>query len=206
MIRGDQDQSLAAVSMKTNDQKNQHYHNIWSLWISSSDLFHLCIRLHYSGRTAVAVLQCPNILQNKGEPGWLSRYSHVLRPGRPAFNFRQGQEIFLYSTAPRPALGPMQPPVQWVPGFFPRGVQLTIHLHSVSRSRMDLYLHSPICLHGAVPGINLPSSLPYGKIISQPFDVIILITSSFTSEMFYYHICRGYISSSSSCFSSTLTD
>jgi hypothetical protein len=54
---------------------------------------------------------------------WLSRYSDELRAGRPGFNSRQGQEIFLFSTAPRPALGPTQPPIQWVPGAFSPGVK-----------------------------------------------------------------------------------
>jgi hypothetical protein len=36
----------------------------------------------------------------------------------PRFNYRQGQQIFLYSTASRPALGPSQPPIQWVPVVF----------------------------------------------------------------------------------------
>jgi hypothetical protein len=35
----------------------------------------------------------------------------------------QGQEIFLYSTASRPALGPTQPPVQWVPEALSPGVK-----------------------------------------------------------------------------------
>jgi hypothetical protein len=31
-------------------------------------------------------------------------------------SIRQGQEFLLYSTASRPALGPIQTPIQWVPG------------------------------------------------------------------------------------------
>jgi hypothetical protein len=39
-----------------------------------------------------------------------------LRAGRPGLDSRQGQEIFLYITASKPALGPTQPPIQWVQG------------------------------------------------------------------------------------------
>jgi hypothetical protein len=34
---------------------------------------------------------------------------------------RQGHRIFPLTSVSRPALGPTQPPVQWVPGSFPRG-------------------------------------------------------------------------------------
>jgi hypothetical protein len=36
-------------------------------------------------------------------------------------HFPAGQQIFLFFTAFRPALGPTQPPVQWVPGSLPGG-------------------------------------------------------------------------------------
>jgi hypothetical protein len=36
------------------------------------------------------------------------------RAGRPGFDSFQRQDIFLLSTASRPALGPTQPPIQWV--------------------------------------------------------------------------------------------
>jgi hypothetical protein len=39
-----------------------------------------------------------------------------LLTGRPRFDSRQGQEICVYFTAPRPVLGPTQPPIQWVQG------------------------------------------------------------------------------------------
>jgi hypothetical protein len=53
---------------------------------------------------------------------------------------RQGQRIFPLSSVSRPALGPTQPPVKWVPGVLSpgvkrgRGVMLTTHPHLVPRS------------------------------------------------------------------------
>jgi hypothetical protein len=41
------------------------------------------------------------------EPGWLGRYSDWLLAGRPGFDSRQRQDIFIYFTTSRPALGPM---------------------------------------------------------------------------------------------------
>jgi hypothetical protein len=34
------------------------------------------------------------------------------------FEYRQGQEIFLFPQTFRPTLGPIQPPIQWTPGSF----------------------------------------------------------------------------------------
>jgi hypothetical protein len=56
-------------------------------------------------------------------------------------NFRQGQGIFLFSTASRSALGATQPTLQPVPGPIlwensSRGMKLTIHLLLVTRSKV----------------------------------------------------------------------
>jgi hypothetical protein len=54
-----------------------------------------------------------------------------------------GQRIFLLAPAFRPAAGPTQPPIQWVPGVLSlgvkhsRGVMLTTHSPLVPRSRMS---------------------------------------------------------------------
>jgi hypothetical protein len=60
--------------------------------------------------------------------------------------FPAGTRI-LYSIEFRPT----HPPMQYLPGLKRLGMKLTTHLRLVPRSRMmDLYLHSPIRLHGAV--------------------------------------------------------
>jgi hypothetical protein len=43
--------------------------------------------------------------------------------GRSGFDPRQGQRIFPPASVFRPALGPTQPPVQWVPGVLSPGVK-----------------------------------------------------------------------------------
>jgi hypothetical protein len=66
------------------------------------------------------------------EPRWC-QYSVWLRSGWPGFDPRQGQRIFPLTSASRPALGPTQPPIQWLPGALSpgvkrgRGVMLTTH-------------------------------------------------------------------------------
>jgi hypothetical protein len=44
-----------------------------------------------------------------------------LRTGWPGFDPRQRQRIFLLVSASGPALGPTQPPIQWVPGALSPG-------------------------------------------------------------------------------------
>jgi hypothetical protein len=66
--------------------------------------------------------------------------------------FLAGEE-FLFSTASRPALGPTQPPNQWVPCALSQGVKQPGREadHSSPSSAgvkmVELYLHSPMHLH-----------------------------------------------------------
>jgi hypothetical protein len=55
--------------------------------------------------------------------GQLSRYCDGLRAGRQGFDPPQRAEVFLCSTASRPALGPSQPPIQRVQWAFSQEVK-----------------------------------------------------------------------------------
>jgi hypothetical protein len=48
--------------------------------------------------------------------------SVLLRAGSPGLDSRQWK-VFLFSTASTPALGPTQPPIQWVPGVLSPGIK-----------------------------------------------------------------------------------
>jgi hypothetical protein len=73
------------------------------------------------------------------------------------FDSQRELGIFLFTTASRPALGPTQPPIQWVPGALFLGVKRpgreADHSPPYSaeiKERVELYLNSPIRLHGVV--------------------------------------------------------
>jgi hypothetical protein len=73
------------------------------------------------------------------------------------FDSRRGLEIFLFTTASRTALGPTQPLIQGVKGALFLGVKRpgSEADHSPPPSAevkecVELYLHSPIRLHGVV--------------------------------------------------------
>jgi hypothetical protein len=77
---------------------------------------------------------------------------HVPMTEKSGLYIRQGQDIYLFSTTSRPALGPNQPPgavsLEVKGGG---GVKLTSHFHLVPRLRnVELYLHSPKRLHDVV--------------------------------------------------------
>jgi hypothetical protein len=66
------------------------------------------------------------------------------------FKSQQGLGIFLFTTASTPALGPTQPPIQWVPGALSLGLKPPAREadHSPTSSTevkecKELYLYSP---------------------------------------------------------------
>jgi hypothetical protein len=73
------------------------------------------------------------------------------------FDFRRGLGIFLFTTASRTALGPTQPPIQYVPGarslwakWPEREADHSPPSSAGVKECVELYLHSPIRLHGVV--------------------------------------------------------
>jgi hypothetical protein len=88
-----------------------------------------------------------------------------LRARRSGFDPLEGQRIFLLVPASISALGPTQPPIQWVPGVLSpgvkrgRGVMLTTHPHIVPRFIMSRCCTSfPPCASMGCSGITLPLS------------------------------------------------
>jgi hypothetical protein len=87
---------------------------------------------------------------------------------------RQGLGIFL-TTVSRTALGPTQPPNQWVPGTLSLGIKRPGHEAGHSpppsvdvKECVELYFHSPIHLHGVV--ISLKKN--HRDNFSLPFTLI----------------------------------
>jgi hypothetical protein len=60
---------------------------------------------------------------NKEEPGWLSFTALGYGLDGRGFESWQRLGIFLFTTVPIPALGPTQPPIQWVPWALSLGLK-----------------------------------------------------------------------------------
>jgi hypothetical protein len=108
----------------------------------------------------------PVLLQTILDPGQLSHYSDW----KTGFDPWQGQSILLGCTS-RLAVGPTQPPIQWILGVLSpgvkqsRGVTLTTHPHLVLRSRTSRSCTSftPQAPSQLVPGTSLLCFCFYNK-------------------------------------------
>jgi hypothetical protein len=115
--------------------------HIYCVIAALSMCFFFIISMYFFGIPIFGVIFCRN-----GDLLLVPRIAG-LRAGWSVVQFPTGARIFLI-TASKPALGPTQPPIQWIPGAPSLGVKLTTHLHLVQRSRM----------RGAIP--PLPNTSP----------------------------------------------
>jgi hypothetical protein len=82
--------------------------------------------------------------------------------GQTGFDSQQGQGVLIFAIASRPALGPTQPPIQWVPGALLPGAkrpwrEADHSLHLVPRSRM----------YGAIPPLPLYAFMVWCSVKAQ---------------------------------------
>jgi hypothetical protein len=127
-------------------------------WIRPSDLFRIRLHAFKSGRYENAY----KILVTKSE-----RQESVYLSGTALgyglddrwFESRQRLRAFLFTTVSRPALGPTQPPMKWIPGFLSLGVKRPwreADYSPPSRAKVNNAWRytsiPPIRLHGVVLG------------------------------------------------------
>jgi hypothetical protein len=130
-----------------------------------------------------------------GEEGSrVAQYSAWLRTGRPGdIGSIPGKDerIFPLASVSRPALGPTQPPVQWVPAaLFPRvkrgrGVTLTTHPHLVPRSWMSRSYTSS--LPSASTTCSETALFLYGEEIES------IISPPWKPQIWYFLTCLRHI-------------
>jgi hypothetical protein len=117
-----------------------------------------------------------------GAQGFLtSQYSDWIRTGRPEFEPRQGQRIFPVACASRPAVGPSQPLIRWVPGIvFPevkcsRGVMLTTHPLLVPKSRTSgSYTSCPPSASSACSGIAFTGTFESSSTVKGHSEMVVI--------------------------------
>jgi hypothetical protein len=87
------------------------------------------------------------------------------------FDSWRGLWIFLFTTASRTALGPTQPPIQWVPGALSLGIKRpgceadhSPPSNAEVKEWVELYLHFPIRLHGVALSKSAGTTLTFSYV------------------------------------------
>jgi hypothetical protein len=115
------------------------------------------------------------------------------------FDSQQGQQIFLFSRASRPALRPTQPPIQWVPGSLPPAVkrpgrESDTHLYQVPKLRIHgailQLLNTSLCNRAPLRAWKSVQKLAHAFSYSRNLDYVTLETKPIVTRwaIVGYHI------------------
>jgi hypothetical protein len=121
-----------------------------------------------------------------------------------------GAGNFLFTTAPRTALGLTQPPIQWIPGALSLGIKRpgreTDHSPPSSaevKECVELYLHSPNMPSWRGASLSTGTTLPT---LSLPLWVFMQDTRRFVPSLHEVNARRGSRIHHSPCFVSKTTE
>ena len=106
----------------------------------------------------------------------------------PGIEFRRRQ---CFPDPPRPALGPIQPPVQWVPGLLLGGVKPT-DLYSVEvKERLELCFYSPFWTFTASSRVKFTTTRIFTHYSTAPSLLLSLVLYQTTSlfSVFLFVLC-----------------